>query len=293
MALAQRITVRDGFALSKVVCGSNKTNPFSGGSHHPRLVSRKIETNPGGTALISERQLADLFDSFWQQHFPLLNSSFVRRFNAEKQQRVTDMNGNPMLPVPMGDGVQRFDLVAELAFEMAIERHKISRGEKADFAVATQHALDKIAVLKGEAFIPKPSEREVAETERLLNVYDKFFALLSPVNVFFKPTIMGAGILDEMEGDFCTSETLFEVKAVNRNLQSSDLRQVICYLIAGLGSRRYVWSEYCIFNPRLAVYYYGRIDELLAYISGRTPHECIASVLDALMEREQPLEARF
>jgi hypothetical protein len=243
--------------------------------------------------VISERQLAELFDSFWQQHFPLLNASFIRRFNAEQQQRVTTADDTAVRPVPMGAGIKRFDLVAELAFEIAIERSKAASGQEPDFERATQHALTKIALLKGEAFIPAPSDSEVAETERLLNVYDNFFALLSPVEILFKPKIKGTGILDAMEGDFCTSETLFEVKAVNRNLQSGDLRQVVCYLIAGLGSRQYSWSEYCIFNPRLAVFYYGRVDELLADISGRTPHECITNALDALMEREQPIEAKF
>lgn len=243
--------------------------------------------------MISERQLAELFDSFWQQHFPLLNSSFVRRFNAEHQERLTEEDGEPVLPVPMGEGIHRFDLVAELAFEIAIERYKASRGQQPDIRKATEYALKKIASLKREVDIPAPSDREVAETERLLIRYDKFFALFSTADFFFKPKISGIGILDEMEGDFCTSETLFEVKAVNRNLQTTDLRQIICYVVAGLGSRHYAWSEYCIFNPRLAVYYHGRVDEFLAYLSGRTPYECIASVMDALMEREQPIETKF
>ena len=96
-----------------------------------------------------------------------------------------------------------------------------------------------------------------------------------------------------MEGDFCTKKTLYEVKTVNRNVQGGDLRQVLCYLVAGLGSRQHSWTDYCIFNPRLAVSYSGRIDEILAYLSGRTAPECITDVLDALMEREQPLESRF
>jgi hypothetical protein len=193
----------------------------------------------------------------------------------------------------MGTGIKRFDLVAELAFEMAIARYKAENGQDPHFATATERALKKIAMLKGESLISAPSSGELAETESLLKVYNTFFRLIAPVDIHFRPVIRGAGILDAMEGDFCTRDTLFEVKAVHRNLQSSDLRQVVCYLIAGLGSRQFTWSGYCIFNPRLAVTYSGRVDELLAYISGRTPHECITSALDALMEREQPIEARF
>jgi len=96
-----------------------------------------------------------------------------------------------------------------------------------------------------------------------------------------------------MEGDFCSTQTLFEVKTVNRNLEYTDLRQLVCYIVAGLGSREYVWTNYCFFNPRLAVVYMGNIEELLGYISGATTYEVVAGVLDALMEREQPIETRF
>ena len=51
----------------------------------------------------------------------------------------------------------------------------------------------------------------------------------------------GSGILAAMEADFCTQEILLKVKAVHRNLHTTDLRQVICYLIAGLGSRQFAW----------------------------------------------------
>ena len=137
-------------------------------------------------------------------------------------------------------------------------------------------------------------DAEIAEAAAITSVYEHFFDSISDQGkISFHPRIKGAGILDRMEGDFCTTSTLFEVKAVNRNLQSGDLRQVLCYLIAGLGSREYTWTDFCIFNPRLAVAYSGKVDELLSYVSGRGAHECIADVLDALMEREQPLEAKF
>ena len=96
-----------------------------------------------------------------------------------------------------------------------------------------------------------------------------------------------------MEADFCTRNTIFEVKTVNRNLQSGDLRQLICYLVAGLGSKEYAWTDYCFFNPRLAVVYRGKVDELLGYLSGRESHEAIANTMSVLLEREEPTETRF
>ena len=243
--------------------------------------------------MISEKQLAESFDSFWQQHFPLLNPTFIRQINLEKQ-RVVARDSRPMLPVPMGKEIDRFDLVAELAFEAAREGYRTKRSLSGNFEQASARAMAKIAKFTGVSEIPPPSSAETAEAKSLGEVYDAFFSSI-PTNetVTFGPRVKGTGILDEMEADFCTSTTLFEVKAVNRNLQSNDLRQVLCYLFAALGSHQYSWTDYCIFNPRLAVFTTGKVDTLLSYISGRNSYDCISDVLDALMEREQPLESRF
>jgi hypothetical protein len=244
--------------------------------------------------MISERQLSEYFYSFWQDHFPLLDTMFVKRFNVEKRARLGSTMGSPALPISMGAGVKRFDLVAELAFELAIESYKKRIGSVPDTSGAIQRAFKRIALLQGEREMSSPAGNERSEASLLVGNYEHWFQTIEPEGaVQFHARIKGVGVLNEMEIDFCTAKTLFEVKAVNRNVQGSDLRQVICYIVAGLGSRQYTWSDYCIFNPRLAVSYRGRIDELLGYLSGRTAPECISDFLDALLEREQPLETTF
>ncbi|MEK7793678.1 MAG: hypothetical protein AAB353_04070, partial [Candidatus Hydrogenedentota bacterium] len=167
-------------------------------------------------------------------------------------------------------------------------------GEQPSVPNAVERAMRTIGTLRGVSNLLSPSQEEIDEAKLLLNVYDIFLDSIEPdERIRFRPRIKGSGILDEMEADFCTSNTLYEVKTVHRNLESTDLRQVICYLVAALASRQYAWTDYCIFNPRLAVVYRGQVEEFLTYISGRTPHECVVDVLDALMEREQPLETRF
>ncbi len=244
--------------------------------------------------MISECQLSMCFDSFWQDHFPLLNPTFVRRFNAEQKERLVRADGSLLLPLPMGKEVERFDVVAELAFEAARENYRKRNGEAPDITKALERALSRIGLIRGESDLATLSRAEIVEAEAIAAVYEGFFdSIAGQGAVCFRPRIKGAGILDQTEADFCTTSTLFEVKTVNRNLHSADLRQVLCYLVAGLGSREYAWTDYCVFNPRLAVRYSGKVEELLAYLSGRTSHECIADVLDSLMEREQPLEAKF
>lgn len=244
--------------------------------------------------MISEKQLSEYLHSFWQEHFPLLDSTFVKRFNVEQKERLTSDWGSPVLPIPMGTDIDRFDLVAELAFELAIESYKGRNGGIANIVDAVSRALKKIALLKRVEKISDPTDSELIEASALFANYEWLFqSIVAEGTVNFHPRIKGVGILNEMEADLCTSRTLIEVKAVNRNIQWRDLRQIICYMVAGLGSRQYIWSHYCIFNPRLAVFYTGRIDDFLGYLSGRTAPECISDFLGALMDREQPIEAKF
>jgi hypothetical protein len=243
--------------------------------------------------MINEKQLSEYFHSFWQDHFPLLDPMFVRRFNVEQKERLETTDGRILLPISLPDEIERFDLVAEVASELAIESYRKRSGGTADHGAAIARARKRIAFLRGVE-IAEPADNELSQADLLLNHYEAFFDTIEREGaVEFRPRIKGIGVLREMEGDLSTAKTLFEVKAVNRNIQGSDLRQLICYLVAGLASRQYTWDEYCIFNPRLAVYYSGRVSELLDYLSGRSAPECISEFTDALLEREQPLEAKF
>ena len=244
--------------------------------------------------MISEKQLSEHFHSFWQEHFPLLDPSFVKRFNLQRAERVKSAAGNVAPPITKGGDIERFDLVAELAFELAIEHYKKRMGGIPNETDAIQRAVKRTTLLQRATEIPNPSADEISQAHSLVGNYDQFFETIAPEGpVQFRPRIKGVGILNEMEGDFCTTKTLFEVKAVDRKIQPDHLRQVICYFVAGIGSRQYAWTDYCIFNPRKAVSYRGRVDDLLGYLSGRTAPECIRDFLDALLEREQPLEAKF
>ena len=244
--------------------------------------------------MISEKQLSEYFHSFWKHHFPLLDTTFVKRFNAENKERLLDSDGEIVLPVPIGEGLERFDLVSELAFEFARESFQSGPEGSPDRDTAQARAESTIARLKGEPEIPPATAEEITEADALLETYSEFFATFEASSTLqFRPKIKGAGILNLMEADFADATTLYEVKAVNRNLQYGDLRQVLCYLFCGLGSKDYSWTRYCIFNPRQAVHYTGAVSDLIGYLSGRTADECIYNVLDALMEREQPLESAF
>jgi hypothetical protein len=244
--------------------------------------------------VISERTLAYGFESFWREQFPFLTPLFIRNFNAGKKERIVTPEGVPVRPVPMSAEVQDFDLSTEIGFEIATERYRERIGQNGDEQAAVRRASSRIAALRKDAEWRDPLEADLKEGRTLAELYEFLFDSISAKEeVTFRPQIKGAGILNSMEADFCTARTLFEVKSVNRNLQSVDVRQLLCYLVAGLGSKEYAWEGYCFFNPRLAVSYTGSVNELLGYLSGQNPSDAVADTMDALMHREELIEWKF
>jgi hypothetical protein len=65
--------------------------------------------------------------------------------------------------VPIGKDVERFDLVAKLAFEMARENYVASTGGIADHAAAIRRAVSRMEAIVSSSEIPKPSVAELQE----------------------------------------------------------------------------------------------------------------------------------
>ena len=239
--------------------------------------------------MISERQLAKDFNFLWKKHFPLQDPTFTRRFNAQTKTRLKSASGEILLPIPMGENISQYDLVSEIAFEMAFLEQAYPNTENLE-ARAINLALEKIKRLRGVENPPEyPCAEEIGESTKIVAIYRHFFETNQPIEDFvYRPAIPGIGVLDSMEADFCSSETLYEVKTVNRSIQSHDIRQLVTYLIAGLHSKKFNWSKYCIFNPRRAEIYRGSVSDLLLYLSGVQPAICIHDFSLALEQREEP-----
>ncbi len=252
--------------------------------------------------MISERAFAQSFDSFWHELLPLLTARFVAVFNESCGIPLRDVTGVVLSALPMGDGVERPDLVAELAFRLARLAHDAGldctklRGKRELMASAEKEAFQLIQRYEGE----KPSEMvpltrdERAEGLRLCGRYKSLYAEFeSGATIEFCPAFKGAGFLNSSEGDIGIGETLIEVKTTTRKPAGKDLRQLLVYLAldANAGKR---WSSVGLFNPRRGTLHFTNIDPLILSISGgKAPSDVFSELISFTLSNEHVLEQRF
>jgi hypothetical protein len=102
----------------------------------------------------------------------------------------------------------------------------------------------------------------------LVHNYGVFLAKYSPEEVEFRPKIPGSGFVDSCTADLSIGKTLFEVKTVERNIGSKDLRQLLVYLALQSASGKTRWSQAGFFNPRRGLVYEFSVDKIIPLMSG-------------------------
>lgn len=118
----------------------------------------------------------------------------------------------------------------------------------------------------------KIGEEERKEAIWLKNNLIRFFRDIwgdkSPI--ITNPFFVGCGILDHSWGDIIVGNTLFEIKAVDRNFQAPDMRQLLTYIVLNSASKSYNIKKICLLNPRRCVFYWDNINSAVAKMSGKS-----------------------
>jgi hypothetical protein len=253
--------------------------------------------------MISERSFAHSFESFWRDLFPLLTPHFVAVFNEGYRIPLLDKGGSALSILPISNGVERPDLVAEfsfrlaqLAYERSLDCKKLQR-KTALISAAEERAFSLIQRYEGlMPSEPDPLSREErTEGLRICARYDAMYQRFDREGVVeFCPSVRGAGFLDSTEGDLSVGDTLVEVKTATRKVAGKDLRQVLVYLAldANAGSQR--WSKVCFFNPRRGTLHLVDVDTLIFQISGgQAPSDVFAELVRFAESYPDPIEQRF
>lgn len=248
--------------------------------------------------MISERELARGFGSFWMELLPLLTPSVVTVFNAKYVERVPDTTA---LDREEDFGmIDRADFLAEFAFRLAAGGH--ADGVSASTALVLPELREtawkiaglEVARYRGQA---EPEDRQLSDLETryvtaMLARYDAFESQYVSAEIEYCVRLPGMGFLAGMETDISAERTLFEVKTVTRNFGSKDLRQLFVYLAIDYiaGDRR--WSHAGLFNPRAATSAVFEPPKLLEYLSaGQSASTVYARIADFLDSR-QPRDDR-
>ena len=254
--------------------------------------------------MISERQLSRGFHQFWREVTPMLSPHFVTLFN-EAYERAIERPDGTRTPAVASQGVTDRSIVAEYSFQIVKTAYRQSVplsdvcGCPTLLSEAEQIALMLIQEYEGANlhFRSALTETERAEAALLVRNYDDFLSYLTKCRdllIEFTPQIRGSGFLSSCVADLSISETLFEVKTVDRNIAGKDIRQLLVYLAlqSATGTRR--WSHAGFFNPRRATFYKFSIDRVIPLLSGgRLASEVFMEMIEYFGTRDLQLDSTF
>jgi len=252
--------------------------------------------------MISERTFATSFGSFWDELLPLLTPSYVHIISAVYNEHITDDFGFILDPIERRADADSA-VIAEFAFYLAKGATEAGIAIKAayDDVLMRNEALNTAAIAvsyyEGVVQYPRTDLRddELLEGFEIAQNYRRFFEQIpSKGTVEFAPRILGAGFLQTCQADLTIGPALFEIKTVNRNLASKDVRQLIIYLAlqAATGDRR--WTLGGFFNPRKGEYLQFAVDEVIAQISGgRSSSEVYHALIDFVSTSDVQLDTVF
>ena len=254
------------------------------------------------TSMISEKTVASVFNGFWGEVLPLLTPSFVRVFNEAHSEELVDLPSSKFIRIPIASEVTKHDLVAEFAFCAAEVSHVYGKpisdikNEQKDITKIYEKSVGFLKRYKsgdGEILL---NNTEIDEAFKLANQYRCFFEYLHlhHSQIEFRPKIKGAGFLGSCTADISAGNTLYEVKAISRNLAGKDIRQLLIYLALRSAADEPQWEYAGFFNPRRALYYRFSVEHLIYRTSGGRPKtEVFDRLLRFLDAREIELDTPF
>ncbi|WP_155833706.1 hypothetical protein [Halomonas sp. BC04] len=250
--------------------------------------------------MISEKNIASEFKGFWSESLPLLTPSFVRVFNEVSLIDLTEYHQTKIRRVPIGPQVEKHDLVAEFAFQLAMRAHEKSlwidelKLDKSNVEAAYIGATSFLKKYEAGNGVIVLNENEVEESFTLAEQYDYFIETRKADDIEFSPQVAGAGFLGLCKADLSIDETLYEVKTVSRNIAGKDIKQLLIYLALQHSTGRQRWKYAGFYNPRKAQCYRFSIDHLIYRTSGgKSTSELFSDVIDFLGSRGVELDTAF
>jgi len=242
--------------------------------------------------MISEKQFANEFSGFWTETVPFLTPHTIAELNLSG----TPMGGGRrewMKPLAGSGDNSNNDVIAETAFGLFAESLKaeVPISKLREDAVLIQRIEDsakgRVFGLRrevgGRAHSPQPRTSEAIDLATRLETYFEEYSLDS---IVIQPMFKGCGILDTCYGDILARKTLCELKMVDRNLRSADIRQVLTYCALNYRSSQYEIESMTVLNPRRGLEFSFDVEELAEKASGKNASDLFHHITTFLADFE-------
>lgn len=241
--------------------------------------------------MISERQFSEQFSGFWTQCLPFLTPKVVAEMNVQVSP-MPDSRGFVAKPLKPTEDPSNNDIVADIGF--GIFAAAIQSG-KSVYSIRTaeiiqqisKEALKRITRLRSiEGKVKAKGLHGTVDAFDIATRLEDFFVAEGEGVLKIQPRFKGCGILDSCYGDLLMGETLYEVKCVERNLRSIDIRQVLTYCTLNYLSHQYKITEVCIVNPRRGISFRFGVESLAQQAAGKNAAELFHQIGAFLMNYE-------
>jgi hypothetical protein len=242
--------------------------------------------------MISEKQFASEFSGFWAETLPFLTPQAISELNLSG----TRMGGGRrewMKPLAGSGDNSNNDVIAETAFGLFAESLKANTPilklleDAALVQRIEESANHRVLGLRREAVLrahsAQPRTGEAIDLALRLETYFEDYSLDS---IVIQPRFKGCGILDSCYGDILAKKSLCELKMVDRNLRSADIRQVLVYCALNYRSSQYEIDSVAILNPRRGLEFSFVVEDLAERASGKNASELFHHISTFLSDFE-------
>jgi hypothetical protein len=224
--------------------------------------------------LISETKFSRYSSSTWRSLTPTMEI-FVRKINLELYEREFPSLKSNVDPLRRG-------FVNEIAYQLFVETKSslALTKESEDRAISTARELMlRIEETRGSD-TPLPNSVEMLDAKEQLRRLAIFFQYEAKgANLELSPLFAGCGFIDACEGDVYFDQTLFEIKAGDRNFRSIDLRQLLTYAALNYAHSRRTIERVGLFNPRLGISFSMPLNELCLEVAGHSAPDTLSEII--------------
>ncbi len=243
--------------------------------------------------MISEKEFASGFTGFWAECLPFLNPQVIAEFNLSGT-ALTEGRREWVKPLAGSGDSSNNDVVAEAAFGLFAASLKERRDvltlakDKSLIRTIGDSAIERVLSLRGYWMVKRHDlKTPIDEAVELAKRIEDYFGRRPTGHpIVVQPQFKGCGILNSCYGDLFAMDCLYELKMVERNLRSADLRQVLIYCALNYRSQQYVIDNVTVLNPRRGIEFRFSVEELAKRASGKTSSELFHQITDFLCNFE-------
>ena len=232
----------------------------------------------GDSDLISERKFSQGFASFWRSVLPM-GETYTRRINHEAERFAPPMQTviDPQRSAFISELGFRYYSRAADSFLNGLSVNVLPGPVQEDLATET---WNYIRTLSGS---PKMSGKPVPEdwvaAEELARRLAAFFWFRRTGEMVFYPRFPGCGMIDDSVGDVLSGYELYEVKNVERDFRSIDLRQVLIYCALAYAAELPEVRSVCLVNARQGIFYASDLEEVAWGVAGTSVPELMSQIV--------------